>query len=412
VSREKAVDAALDVALLVFAIALPLSIAATEIALGLALVLWLATRPWSRPQPPGTRGLLLASLALLGAWLLASATSETPLPSFIQARKLWSLSLVFILADRMRDARLARHFVSATFAAGMVTCGLGIVEFVIRHARGEWQQPLRGVFSTAMTTGNVLTTLALAALAFVLFPRGHAGGARARWLDRAALATFFATLLLTFRRGSYLGCLAGGIALVAVRRARWLLLVPLVVALALAVAPRAGRERAVSIAKPVDFTSQGRISLWKSGLAAFRDRPVTGWGLQDGGPLIARYRRADARFPAGHFHNNWVQIAVTTGIVGTLAYGAWMLLAGLAAWNAFRRTRSALAAAGLAAWVGFQVHGLFDWSFGDAEVANQLFAWLGLALAAGAGAVGAGPVALTGPSPSATLGSAAHPPEP
>lgn len=404
---------ALDLALLAFAFALPLSIAATEIALGCALLLWLWTRPWSRPQAPYVRPLGYATLALVLAWLLASATSASPLASLVNARKIYSIGIVFLLADRMRDPVLARRFVSTVFVAGLLTSALGFVQFGIRHARGEWDQPLRGVFSTAMTTGNVLTTLTLVALAFVLFATGVE---RRRWFDRTVLATFFASLLLTFRRGSYLAWLAGAVVLVGLKRARWLLLVPLVVAAALALAPHEGRKRALSIAHPVDQTSVGRISLWKSGLAAYRDRPWTGWGLQDAGPLILRYRRADARFPAGHFHNNWVQIAATTGTVGLLAYLAWMLLAGAAAWRAFRNTRSAFAAAGLVAWVGFQVYGLFDWSFGDAEVANQLFVWLGLAVAAGAvagaGSGAASGVALTPSRASVTLSSGAHPPAP
>ena len=396
-------ERATDTGLLLFAFALPLSIAATEITLGLTLLAWFATRPWSRAAAPGVRALGIATLALCGAWLLASATSPTPLASLIMARKLYSVVIVFLLADRARDGALANRFVTTTFAAGMLTAVIGFVMFGIKHARGGWDQPLEGVFSTAMTSGNVLTTLTVAAFAVVLFERP---GERRAWFDRSALALFATSLALTFRRGSYLAWLTASVALVALRRARWLAIVPLVVAFALLVVPRAGRERAESIAHPVDYTSAGRISLWKSGLAAFRDRPITGWGLQDSYTLIERYKRPDARFPAGHFHNNWVHIAVTTGAVGLLAYGAWMALAGWGAWRAFRRTRSALAAAGLAAWIAFQVHGLFDWSFGDAEVVDQLFVWLGLALAAGAGA------ALTPREGSATLKSAARPPAP
>ncbi len=79
-----------------------------------------------------------------------------------------------------------------------------------------------------------------------------------------------------------------------------------------------------------------------------------------------------------------MQIGVTTGAVGLLAYGAWMALAGWFLFRAFRNTRSPFAAAGWGVWVAFQVFGLFDWAFGDAEVANQLFLWIGLALASGA----------------------------
>jgi O-antigen ligase len=68
-----------------------------------------------------------------------------------------------------------------------------------------------------------------------------------------------------------------------------------------------------------------------------------------------------------------VQIAVSTGSVGLLAYAAWMVVAGLGAYRAFRRNRSAFAAAGVAAWTGFQVAGCFDWSFGDAEGREPTF---------------------------------------
>jgi hypothetical protein len=159
----KAAERILDGALLVLALALPLSIAATEISLGVATLAWLGTRPWSRAQAPWVRPLAWATLALAAAWLLASATSATPLASFVKARKLWSIVLVFILADRMRETARARRFTTWTLAAGTVTCAIGILVFALRHARGEWREPLRGVFSTAMTTGNVLATLVLAA---------------------------------------------------------------------------------------------------------------------------------------------------------------------------------------------------------------------------------------------------------
>jgi hypothetical protein len=29
-------------------------------------------------------------------------------------------------------------------------------------------------------------------------------------------------------------------------------------------------------------------------------------------------------------------------------------------------------------WVSFQIAGIFDWTFGDAEVAYQLLFWMGL----------------------------------
>ena len=163
----------LDVALLAFAACLPLSIAGTEISLGVTTLAWLATRPWTRPQAPWVRALGWATLALAASWLLASATSATPLASLLKARKLWSIVIVFILADRLRDVGRARRFVSWTLVAGVVTSAIGLLVFAVRHAHGEWREALRGVFSTAMTTGNVLATLVLATTALLLFARGR-----------------------------------------------------------------------------------------------------------------------------------------------------------------------------------------------------------------------------------------------
>jgi O-antigen ligase len=140
------------------------------------------------------------------------------------------------------------------------------------------------------------------------------------------------------------------------------------------------RERAASASDARDYTAQGRVSLWKSGWELFRERPITGFGLADHGARIAAHRRADATFVAGHFHSNPVQVLVSTGVVGGVAYAGFhaTLL-----WLLWRR-RGALAAAALGVWAAFHIAGFFDWSFGDAEVTYHFFFWMGLGLAGAA----------------------------
>jgi O-antigen ligase len=378
--RDRLAGRALDLALGLFAVALPLSIAATEIALGIAIVAWLATRPWRRAGAPGVGALGLVTLALAGTWLLASATSVEPVASLIHARKLYSIVIVFLLADWGRDEMRAARFTRLLFAGGILTCAIGLFRFARSPGALKTWDGLQATFSNAMTSGNVIVMLTLGALAWALWPGRGRGGAMASW---ATFGLFLVSLLATLRRSAWLALLAGCALLVAMRRARMLLLLPLALAVVVALAPAHFRARMAILVDPTEYTGAGRISLWKSGFAAWQDRPITGHGLQDMLGLIARYRRPDATFEAGHFHNNWVQIAVATGTVGLLAYGTWMALAGWLLWRRWRLTGHVLAAAGLAVWLGFQVHGLFDWSFGDAEVANQFFAWVGLGLAAG-----------------------------
>ncbi|MEO6463154.1 MAG: O-antigen ligase family protein, partial [Candidatus Eisenbacteria bacterium] len=166
------------------------------------------------------------------------------------------------------------------------------------------------------------------------------------------------------------------------RQPRLLLVLAALVTLVVTLGPGELRERAASVVDPSHPGNAGRISLWKSGVAALAERPWTGVGLADHYDLIERHRRPDATFHAGHFHNNLVQVAVSTGLVGLVAYLAWMGILGGLLLRGAARGGGGRVLVGLAVWVAFQVHGLFDWSFGDAEVANQFFLWTGLGVAA------------------------------
>src|SRR5262249_29147255 len=127
-----------------------------------------------------------------------------------------------------------------------------------------------------------------------------------------------------------------------------------------------------------ELTAKGRISLWLTGWDLFRERPLLGWGLADHGKRIEAHRRPDATFKAGHFHNNVVQVAVSTGTIGLAAYVAFQLAFLTRFWG---RRKPPLGFAALGVWVAFQVAGFSDWSFGDAEVAYGFFLWMGLGLA-------------------------------
>lgn len=371
-----------DVALVVLACALPLSIAVSEITLGVVIVAWLATRPWERPQPRAWRLVALASGALVAAWLLASATAADPWASLLKARKLWSIALLLVVAERARAPHLGDRLAVAALLAGGLSALLGIVGHAAeRFARSIPGHRLESVFSNAMTSGNVFATLAIAAVGELLSGRLQSGG---RVIGGAVLLCLGGALLGTQTRSAWLAFLAGAGLLLLRLKPRLLLVLVAGVALVVTLAPLELRDRAASVFDPAHPGNAGRVSLWKSGVAVLAERPWTGVGLADHYDLIERHRRPDATFHAGHFHNNLVQVAVSTGLVGLVAYVAWMGIVGaLLAGGALRQGREwGRSLVGLAVWVAFLVHGVFDWSFGDAEVANQFFLWTGLGLAA------------------------------
>jgi O-antigen ligase len=129
-----------------------------------------------------------------------------------------------------------------------------------------------------------------------------------------------------------------------------------------------------------------RLLLWSTGLKIFADHPVTGVGDIDLGALLRQYAGPTYSGQWGHLHNTAMQILVTLGAVGLLAAGAMFLRIGVELWRVYRRARGdwfreAFALGAFAAYVGFHVDGLTEWSFGNQTVMILIWTLLGTSLA-------------------------------
>ena len=99
-------------------------------------------------------------------------------------------------------------------------------------------------------------------------------------------------------------------------------------------------------ARVTSGATSGRLDVWRYGWSAFRERPVFGWGLgrfragvQEhlSAAFVREHAPNDSRPIIFDAHNIVVELTVTLGIVG-------LVLAGVFAWHAGRRTSGALAA--------------------------------------------------------------------
>ncbi len=91
-----------------------------------------------------------------------------------------------------------------------------------------------------------------------------------------------------------------------------------------------------------ESTVQSRIEAWKSGVSAFKERPLLGWGVENTAiALDAHYNPAllAAGYTETHFdraHNIVIERLVTTGIFGLVAY---VMLGVVALWYCVRTWR-------------------------------------------------------------------------
>ncbi|HEX5032671.1 MAG TPA: O-antigen ligase family protein [Candidatus Eisenbacteria bacterium] len=373
---------------LLLAAALPWSIAPMSIAVALSGALTLAC--WWRPG--GERWVRTPVDPAAIVWLLALAIAafagEDPAGSVHRVTKGFILALVPLAAYHGRDPKLARRAIAVLLVSAAVATVFALVKFAMQG--GAFPVRVRGAVGHPLTYGGQAMLLLVLAGAILFRSRDR------RWMGAAgALLLLLAPALLgSYTRSAWIGTLVGFAILIGFTRARWLPALLGAVLVLVLVMPGGYRERALSVFHPHGVWNRERIILWDAGWRMFRDHPVTGVGLEDLKPWVARYRSPEAHEPPhGHMHNVYLQVLVTMGVIG---FAAFVYLV-TALWRtAARRLRvdarsgdadpfgMALRIATVAALAGFLVAGLFEWNFGDEELLDLLFTLIGLAWAASA----------------------------
>ena len=354
-------DAAGWPVLLLFGIALPLSIAVSQIFLAVLAVLWLAAGAPYAVRPPAPA--FFRPLAAYAAWtLLASVPfSLAPGTSLVESREVLLFLIVPVVHSLAQGAR-ARTVVSAVLAAGVAAAAIGIVQYGFFDHDHLGQRP-QGSMGHYMTYAGVLMLLAGAALARLLFETHD------RAWPLAALSAFAVALVVTLTRSAWIGATIGAGLLLVLRDRRLLAFAPVAVALFMALAPPPVVNRVYSTFDLDDPTNRDRLAMLTVGAGMVRDHPLTGVGPGLVEAAYDEYRPENAvNVSNPHLHNVPLQIAAERGLPA-LALWVWFLAAVTA--DLVRRLRDpasrALAAAGLASLAAMLAAGMFEYNFGDSE---------------------------------------------
>lgn len=363
------------VASLPWAIA-PMSIS-TGLCVAMTFVLILAPGAFGRARTP----VEWPALGWLAALILAATFAFDPLPSFQRVPRGLLAALVLLASFHASDPKVGRRALGVLLGSGALFAIIGLVVFLVRGAGFEGRA--RGMVGHYMTfAGQLLLITSLAA--------GIVARASGRWRLGALVVGLItsAALAATFTRSAWIGLLLALAIIVMATRPRWTPALLIAAVAVLVLAPPSYRARALSAFDVHHPTNRERTFMWQGGLRMFRDRPLTGVGLQDMKPVYDRYKPAAARERAGHLHSVPVQIAASMGLAGLVAF-AWLYGALFRA--ATRGLRPMLARGGLAAGVrlgvaaglaAFLVAGLFEWNFGDEELLYLLYTLVGIAWAA------------------------------
>lgn len=309
---------------------------------------------------------------LLGyaVWSLAAAAASIDTrSSFKDARDLLIILIIPLALAAFRRLTALKFPLWALFLSGAAASALALVQFLGRERPDE---RIEGFMGHYMTQAGLLGLFICFALAQVLFARG-----RARLAWGAMLVPSGAALVMTLTRNAWLGVGAAVALLMALWKPKALLLAPVAAALLYFAGPEVVKSRVRSIVDRSDPSNIARIEYARLGFKVIGQKPFFGTGPDTVDKLFPdpAYGLGDYAQKSVHLHNNYLQIAAERGLP---ALAAWLAFLGFAAVHLYKRFRTGgpaikpLAAAGLGALALLLVAGLFEYNFGDSEVA-QLF---------------------------------------
>ncbi len=387
----------LNILFLLFLAVLPWSVAAMQVAAVLfavgAILHGLNKRRW----PVRFHPFYYFMIMYFATQVMAALFSPTPVLSFRAVlNNDWFLLIVpFILSlpleERWKRRAVHTLLVSATLVAlyGIFQTFFGYEIFrgIRIPAYGHFYRAIGGYNFYLTFAGNQLLAFGMA-LALLLSDQKP--DSTWRWYLFATILILF-SILGSFARSAWLGVM--GMVILGVwllkRRYFWQTIGALVVAVALLViiAPDF-RSRLLSIFNP--GANQVRLNLWRTGWSMWKTHVL--WGIGPGrfNELFPLFKVPGVYDATGHTHNDYLNMAVNSGLAGFLAWLsmwiAWFYFTGKAAFSkALSAVDRQIVYGSLLALTGMFIAAFFQCYFTDLE--NNIFWWtiatLGLLAARG-----------------------------
>ncbi len=359
------------------------SIAASSILLGAALLMWtpgaLRNRRLGLALPPFKWVLG----AFLGAVLLSILFSLDPLYSLRYLTKTVKIGLLIFAWTY-----LTRRQVESVFKAVLAVLACSAVYGLLQY---EWLldinllNRIRGFMSHWMTFSGQLMLGAVSLSAYLILGRQKGGDGDPRESRRRAgetvlwvgvLSILLLALLLTFTRNAWLGTLVGLVTLSIMINRRWFFVGLMALGLIAVTVPGQFKERLLDGFDLHDTTTQSRLELLHTGAGIIADHPWTGVGPRMV-PIVAQRYRTNHQFPDWlyqHLHNSPLQIAAEMGIIGLAAWLAlwgwlirdfWRMSKG---WRERDPFRFFVCVNALCVSAAFLSAGLLEYNFGDSEL--------------------------------------------
>ena len=348
------------------------SISASQIAISLALFCWIIIliRKEQKFSFPSFFWPIIAYVILS---LASSFLSVNPKLSFKDDRELLLFLIVPIVYEGLASINILKKVNLALLASGYLNCLYAIFYFFFKAYPGERIKSFMG--GQVMTQGGLLMLFSCMALSMLIFSK-----VKIKYLWGLGLILSFFALILAQTRNAWVGLVIAVCLTLLIYRPITLILVPIMIGLFYIASPQPIKKRALSIFNLKDPINTPRIELWRAGIKIIRDYPIFGTGPNTVEIVYQnpKYELSEATKKEVHLHNNILQTAAERGIPTLLAWLTFMVQAFINLLKLLKNKDPALHAltvAALAAILGLNVAGLFEYNFADAEI-TMLFLYM------------------------------------
>ncbi len=203
-----------------------------------------------------------------------------------------------------------------------------------------------------------------------------------KWTLVSALIPILIAMYLTQSRNVMLAVFICFIISAAFFNKKFLLYLVIFTAAFIYLIPGQFRERIFSIFDLNHPSNHSRIVTWQTGIKMFRDYPITGVGDNEITEVYKMYKTPELHGEGSHMHSNYLQILVTSGILGVIAYILFhtiFFMKQIKYYKILKDSNDRLIIFGTILMViSFHISGIFEWNFGDWEVFNVFMYLLSL----------------------------------
>lgn len=338
--------------------------------------------------------------------------AENPAVGGFVVRKLVLFVILLMAVNLVISARHLRFLFQGLFVESALVGALAAFQFATQYLATEKLHPaqvyiymraerIHGLMGHWMNFGGQQMLVLAALFAFLLLGRRRAGGfgeARgtatlhggnfrsghrflpgniAWWLVCAMVAI---SVVLNFSRGIWLGSFIACLYLIARRRARWLLILPVLLLAGYWVSPGLIRKRLDSVLHPsTDPSIAIRFEMWQVGLRMIQKHPLVGVGPNNVPEAYTLYLPPGVSPMVGyreHLHDDYLQLAAERGLP-CLASWLWLIIAfGREAMRVRRKIirdspgegNAWVTDAAFACLLAFATEGFFEYNFGTSPV--------------------------------------------